>query len=116
MQTWEVGVFSHSGVRSVSIPESVEIIKNGAFSYTRLESVLIPKSVKVIGDEVFSNCLELKEIEFMSSKAPETFGEDVFNNCLSLTTIRIPKDGKGYSGFNWEKYERFIKRKSDNVA
>ena len=119
--------FSHSGLRAVTIPDSVTIIGNGAFynckaltsvslpdslieiwgsafeDCTGLTSVTIPDSVTEIGGSAFSGCTNLSNVKL--SKTLKTLGSRAFKDCTALASIVIPKtleridlDGNYYGG------------------
>ena len=105
--------FSYSGLRAVTIPDSVTIIGDSAFynckaltsvslpdSLTEIEryafadcigltSVTIPDSVTEIGGSAFSGCTNLSNVKL--SKTLKTLGGCAFEDCTSLTSIVIPK-------------------------
>ena len=58
-----VDAFKGSGLKNITLPNSLKEIKNNAFTACMdLTSVVIPNSVTSIGDEVFSVCENLFEI------------------------------------------------------
>ena len=105
--------FSYSGLRAVTIPDSVTIIGDSAFynckaltsvslpdSLTEIESsafrectgltsVTIPDSVTEIGESAFSGCANLSNVKL--SKTLKTLGSRAFKDCTALTSIVIPK-------------------------
>ena len=106
--------FSYSGLRAVTIPDSVTIIGDSAFynckaltsvslpdslteiwssafaDCTGLTSVTIPDSVTDIEEYAFSGCTNLSNVKLPAKL--ETLGVVSFKNCTSLTTIIIPKN------------------------
>jgi len=81
-----------SGMKSISIPKSVEIIGHGALSYcTELTSLDIPEGVSIIGDEPVVGCYKLKTISI--PKNVVTIGHDLFRECSKLASItcKVPK-------------------------
>ena len=78
-----------SSLTSVTIPNSVTSIGYSAFSgCSGLTSVTIPNSVTWIGDEAFSDCSGLTSITIPNSVT--TIGDMTFFGCSSLITITIP--------------------------
>lgn len=76
-------------LRSVEIPNSVEIIGDNAFwSCDSLTSVEIPASVKIIADHAFHECVSLTSVEIPNGV--DSIGEYAFLHCTSLTSIHIP--------------------------
>lgn len=77
-------------LQSVTIPESVTVIKNDAFGYCRkLKTIIIPKSVKRIGGAAFAGCEKLEMIAL-----PDGLTEiqrNMFIYCINLESITIPK-------------------------
>ena len=108
--------FYHSGLVSLSIPNSVNKIgewafagcealkslnlsngisklENGVFSGCyELVEIVVPKSVKSIGKYAFSYCKKLKTI-YLPEGIME-IGEDPFAGCESLLSIIVPKGTK----------------------
>jgi len=76
-------------MRKVTIPNSVEIIKDKAFSNNYLSEISIPSSVKEIGKKAFSGSYFLNKVEI---KGPlKKIEEDVFSDCSSLKEIVLPE-------------------------
>lgn len=59
-----IGIFAFAGcgLKSVTLPESLTIIKDGLFSYSSLENISIPEGVTSIGYQSFAGC-NFTEIE-----------------------------------------------------
>ena len=78
-----------TGITSITIPNSVTSIGNSAFSHcTGLTSVTIPNSVTSIGDYAFNYCPRLTSITIPNSVT--SIGEEAFRGCSRLTSITIP--------------------------
>jgi hypothetical protein len=75
-------------IRSVYIPNSVEIIESAAFVFTQLESVSIPGSVTRIGSRAFAYCSELTTVIF--SEGLTTIGQNAFAGCEKLINLTLP--------------------------
>ena len=85
---WE-GLKGCSGLKSVIIPDSVELIDNWVFEgCTGLTSVAIPASVKSIGSSAFRDCTGLTSISIPASVI--TIGSGAFGGCTGLTSVAIP--------------------------
>ncbi|MDR0799610.1 MAG: leucine-rich repeat domain-containing protein [Dysgonamonadaceae bacterium] len=104
--------FAYSNVTSVTIPSSIERIKDGAFyECNSLNSPTIPTSVSVLGDAAFLGCRSITSItlpegikkigesaffdctKLASATFPSTvksIGRNAFSNCKSLTSLALP--------------------------
>ena len=81
--------FSGSKIKSITIPDSVNLIGDSAFSNcVELEQITIPTSVTEIGDSAFSNCIELEQITIPTSVTEISSG--AFYHCTKLTKIELP--------------------------
>ena len=77
-----------SGLKSITIPDSVASIENYAFyGCESLTSVTIPDSVTTIGDRAFYGC-GLTSVTIPDSVT--TIGGEAFRYCSSLTSVTIP--------------------------
>ncbi len=80
-------------IKSISIPDSVQIIGDKAFdNCTGLTSLEIPNSVRVIGEYAFNNCKGLTNITI-----PDTIqkiGTGAFDGCKKLDEITLPGNAK----------------------
>ena len=80
-----------TGLTSVNIGNSVKTIEHGAFwGCTKLTSITIPNSVTYL--DGFSNCTGLTS--FIIPNSVETIGYLAFTNCTGLTSITIPNSVK----------------------
>ena len=83
------GFTGYMGITTVTIPDSVTIIKKYAFAdCINLTSVTIPNSVKTIEECAFNGCPKLTTITLPDGL--ERLGDCVFLGCTGLTTITIP--------------------------
>lgn len=57
------GFSNFSCLRSVTLPETLEIVGDFAFASTSLESFTAPSSLKAIGERAFFRCTALKRVE-----------------------------------------------------
>jgi hypothetical protein len=92
--------FARSGLRTVSIPESIMEIKSGTFELcSSLESVFIPNSVTNIGVAAFQGCTGLSNMTIPDSVAE--IGILAFDSCTSLRTLRLGESiwNAGFSAF-----------------
>ena len=78
-----------SGLKSVTIPNSVTSIGNYAFyECSGLTSVIIGNSVTSIGDKAFQDCSGLTSVTIPNSV--NSIGDNAFNGCSGLTSVSIP--------------------------
>ena len=98
--------YNGSGLLSISLPESLEVIENNAFSRCPLsDGIVFPRSLKEIGDYAFSSCYladrdrhdpnngYLAADGLNSIKIPDcdiAIGYGAFADCKALTVIDIP--------------------------
>lgn len=76
-------------ITSVTIPDSVTVIRSRAFSDCRnLTNINIPSSITFIGNYAFSNCESLTSITIPSSVT--SIEESAFSRCSKLSSISIP--------------------------
>ena len=95
------GAFAnHSGLTSVTIPNSVTSIGNYAFfNCSGLTSVTIGNSVTSIGDYAFTDCSGLTSVTIGNSVT--SIGYDAFRGCSGLTSVTIGNSvtSIGYDAF-----------------
>ncbi|MDR0524137.1 MAG: InlB B-repeat-containing protein [Candidatus Methanoplasma sp.] len=87
----EIGesAFEGCGIRSITLPDTVESIGGWAFQYADfLTSVTLPAGLKSIGELAFANCMSLENITLPDGL--ESIGEEAFLNCECLTEMYIP--------------------------
>ena len=85
------GAFSHcESLESVRFGSKLRILGSKAFEWTGLVSVEIPASVEVIGYECFSNCRNLKAVDLPDKGALTDMNTRCFAGCASLETMIIP--------------------------
>ncbi len=88
-----------SGLKSVTIPDSVTRIRKRAFHDCRgLTSVTIPDSVTSIGECAFSGCSRLESVTIPDSVA--SIGESAFSGCRGLKSILVADGNKNYKSEN----------------
>lgn len=76
----------NENLTEVILPLYLEKLESGAFQSTNLESITIPENLENIGYEVFSDCRNLKNVDFGNVKG---LARDAFQNCSSLETIDL---------------------------
>ncbi len=81
--------FFGSGLKSITVPNSVELMEDGVFrSCQNLSSAKILSPITVIPSYTFSNCASLEEVEIPNHVV--NIKERAFANCESLKTIDLP--------------------------
>ncbi len=84
---------SHGGVKSVSLPGSIESISSRAFEGNRsLQSVKTQGSIRRIGDNAFYECRNLEE--FMGFESIERIGSRTFFYCTAFFPDALPPNIK----------------------
>lgn len=63
--------FYKKDISFLTISENITVIDNFAFGYSSLNDVIFPSTLEKIGEYAFVNCIELKQLTFKSSTAPE---------------------------------------------
>lgn len=109
--------FCESGIKEISLPNSIETIADGAFSGCRLLSKInIPKSLKVLNKNVFENCISLENLYIPNNI--EVIEEGVFKRCFANTrlseTIEIESGNEEKKNYKLEN--KALVRKSDGVV
>lgn len=75
-------------------PQGVKVIEDGAFAYhSSLKSVTIPDSVTVIRSQTFEGRTSLESVTLLSRAELD---DGLFANCPSLQTINVPSDYVDY--------------------
>ena len=90
-----------TGLKSVTIPESVWEIGDGAFFHcTGLTSMTIPEGVRVIGAYAFWGCTGLTSVTI--PKGLRKIDDGAFSGCTGLTNMTIPESVVeiGYHAFS----------------
>ena len=101
--------FECRAMTDISIPESVTEIGMSCFEWCGIESVTIPNSVTMLKNQAFMNCWQLKSISL--SENVKMLSMYIFRGCESLETITIPDkitqiDGAAFE--NCSSLERVI--------
>ena len=103
------GAFSNcQSLRNVVIGEGVTTIENGVFERSGIKKITLPDSVVTLGESVFYGCDKLEEIHF--GKSFEEFGELSFYNCLKLNKITLSHENEHYSLQDGVLYTKDMKR------
>ncbi|MDD4316310.1 MAG: leucine-rich repeat protein [Clostridia bacterium] len=91
----ETGLFDNAAaasLTSITLPQSLEIIREGAFRNTNITGISIPNSVHTIGASAFENS-KLVSIS-MNSSAVTDLSAAVFKDCAELQQITLPSSVK----------------------
>ena len=84
----------------VEIKEGTKAISNDVFSdCVNLKNVVIPDSVNSIGSSVFENCTSLESITIPESVS--SFGNGLFSGCTSLKSAKLPSNATGLFGWTF---------------
>ncbi len=84
------GAFAGSGVTSVKLPETLQIIQAEAFSNTKLTAVSIPAGVTFIGREAFANT-PIERLTFALHAQLKTMEQSAFERTEKLESVVIPE-------------------------
>lgn len=84
-----IGDYAFYRVGEVNIPNSVTSIGRFAFSRSRISDVSIPKSIETIKQGTFSNCSYIKSLTIPVSVI--SIESEAFANCSYLTSLTIPE-------------------------
>lgn len=94
VKTIEEYAFSgRKGLKSISIPDSINRIERGTFSNcTGLKTIKFSKNLKTISKFAFDHCESLQEIELPQSI--KLLDEAAFQGCKQLAHVEIPDTAK----------------------
>ena len=81
--------FIESGLETLIVPKSVQIIGEHAFTYTKVSKVTVLCENATIGIGAFSGCESLVEAEL--SEGITDIGAQSFYYCVKLSKIKIPR-------------------------
>lgn len=91
------GVFSHTAVTDVELPESLTALPEGSFrNCENLRFIKIPGSVNLIADYAFFGCKSLREV--IIGDGVEYLGKEIFDGCEKLKSVFFPKSIKMIMG------------------
>jgi len=107
----ESSAFFNASFDSISIPNSVKVIRNEAFKLCfNLTSITIPNSVTEIADYAFADCSGLKTVTIVRAN-PLKLPDSTFNKVkTSAATLRVPTGTtKAYRDANvWKDFGKFV--------
>ncbi len=83
------GAFDGVGLKSITIPATVEQIGGGAFCSKTLTNVVFESNSRLeeLSSNVFNNCEKLSKISFKSNSALQTIQSGAFSGCNNLKTF-----------------------------
>ena len=85
--------FLGSGIKEITIPQNISIIKHSTFSNCmQLEQAILPDGIKILEPCSFFNCHRLKEINIPNSV--EQIDSEALAYCTNLKSIIIPSEVK----------------------
>ena len=88
----EGAFYDHKYIKSVTVPNTVEIIEQSAFENCKeLETVYFEDGDKplIIGENAFKSCSYLKELKL--SNRPTQIGDFAFKGCSRLSRLTVPE-------------------------
>lgn len=93
--------YRRTGLKYITIPNSVKSIGREAFTQTALENVVIPEGVVTLSVSAFERCASLISVSLPSTL--KTIGGGAFSRCGALIAINIPAnvDDIGHGAFNY---------------
>ncbi|MDE6268510.1 MAG: leucine-rich repeat protein [Muribaculaceae bacterium] len=91
------GLYAILGIRKLVIPSSVRFIKSG-ICFVDLEEVIFDNAPieeffnpTYTGEGQFSNCTDLKSVDFGNACTVKALSRDFFGECSSLTDVKLPE-------------------------
>ena len=82
--------FSHSQLKSITLPPTLTRISNSMLSdMPQLENITIPATVTEIGSSAFSGCTSLKEVDIPNSV--QSIGLQAFYQDSALVRVHLPE-------------------------
>lgn len=83
---------SHSSIKRVICPATLESIGSSAFTCSKIETFEAPDKLSIIGDEAFKDCSQLVNLKLNDNL--EEIGNRVFENCKLLPQFSIKQTTK----------------------
>jgi len=85
--------YNCSSLKNIDLPEGIQEIQSSAFMKSGLVGIRIPARVNTIGWYAFSECKDLKTLEFenIAYSNITTIGFYAFMDCPSLENVVLPK-------------------------
>lgn len=86
-------LFEGTAIRSITLPATLQEIRNRAFANTPITEITIPASVKEIQGSAFYGCKNLTKVTFQGKTIKAVHG--CFQNCVKLQQMVFPASMKG---------------------
>lgn len=80
-----------TGLVTVVLPATLKEIKKGSFTRSGLKSIIIPDSVEIIGENAFDHCDRLISVVLPHNASFTELPAQLFYQCSSLESITIPE-------------------------
>lgn len=77
-----------SQLKSISLPEGLEVIGSAAFMQVRLSEVAFPSTLKEIGSSAFWNCNSIRNL--VIPEGVESIGSQAFEYMYGLRSLELP--------------------------
>ncbi len=87
-QISERAFFRNQRIRSITIPDGLQIGPQAFYECPHLESVHLPEGLTAIESQTFTGCPVLEEVNIPSTV--ETIGSNAFASCCALKQITLP--------------------------
>ncbi len=81
--------FAHSNIKEASVPQSVTNIGKNTFANTPILKVTLPNSLKIVSESMFSDCPNIKNIDFLPSTV--TYIDDSAFSSTGVTALDFTK-------------------------
>lgn len=100
------------GIKSVTLPASLEIIDGCAFAACSITNIVLPSSLIKMGKRVFDDCEKLETVTINSNIVvpfeinTNYSNSGIFESCSKLTAIYVPADlvDAYKADTNWSMY------------
>lgn len=83
--------FYETGIKTITLPNTLERINSEAFSFSNIEEISFPESLRTIDGHAFFRCLSLEEINFARNGYLE-ISSRAFDTC-PIKRLYFPKRG-----------------------
>ena len=88
LKALEESAFSWSSIKSIELPQGLEVIEHGAFSYCdSLTTIVVPDSVTTVGASAFLGCKSLETVTL--GTGVRSIGNSAFKDCVALKKVTV---------------------------